>query len=526
MHLTTICIIKMKLIKMKNKIDGNTFIEMRNITKLFPGVVALDNVDFSCRAGEVHAVAGQNGAGKSTLMKIIAGVYQPDGGEILIDGQVTHIQNAHHAQELGISIIHQELNLLGDFTVAENVFLGREPRGAFGFVNRKELVEKATSVLNRLGVDLDPHMKVGRLSVAQQQMIEIAKALSINARLVIMDEPSATLGGADLLRVFDTIAALKKQGVAIIYISHRLEEVFDVADYVTIFRDGKVVESKPIPEITRKELVNSMVGREMTETFPPPAESIGEEVLSIKNVSVDGVLEDINLTVHRGEIMGIAGLMGSGRTELAQTIFGARAYQKGEIRIRGELMNIRSPREAMSQNIAYLPESRKDEGIVAGLSIRHNATLPSLDLRQRFSFIQHSADKEIVSEHVDKLKVRTPSIKQEIQFLSGGNQQKVVLSKWLITGSDLLIFDEPTRGIDVGAKAEIWNLMRELANQGCTIIMISSEQSEVLGMSDRVAVMYKGTIAGILDREDATPENVMSYATYGGIEHDDDHRAN
>jgi ABC-type sugar transport system ATPase subunit len=500
-------------------------LEMRNITKLFPGVVALDGVDFTCRAGEVHAVAGQNGAGKSTLMKIIAGVYQPDGGEIRLDGRPIHITSTHHAQKLGISIIHQELNLLPDFTVAENVFLGREPRHLLGFVNTRELEARALDLFKRLAVDLDPHIRVERLSLAQQQMVEIAKALSINARLVIMDEPSATLGGHDLLRVFETISALKQQGVAIIYISHRLEEVFDVADHVTVFRDGRAVASRPITEITRGELVRLMVGRDLTETFPEPGQALGEEILTVRDLSAGDVLHDINLSVRCGEIVGISGLMGSGRTELAQTIFGVRPYERGDIRIRGQQVHLKSPQDALKHGMAFLPESRKEEGIVACLSVQHNAALPSLDARQVMGFIQTKRDRAVVQEQVNRLNVRTPSLRQEIQFLSGGNQQKVVLSKWLLTGAELLIFDEPTRGIDVGAKAEIWHLMRELANRGHAILMISSELSEIMGMSDRILVLYKGRIAATLPRAEATAEKVLAYATYGDLEHDDGHNS-
>ena len=494
---------------------NRTFIKMRNITKLFPGVIALDSVDFDCRLGEVHAVMGENGAGKSTLMKIVAGVYQPDGGEILIEDKPVQLPTPHSAQEMGISIIHQELNLLPDLSVAENVFLGREPRSAFGWLNGKELESRATEVLGRLGVDIDPRTKVSRLSVAKQQMVEIAKALSVNAQLVIMDEPSATLGGKDLQHVFDVIAALKSQGVAVIYISHRLGEVYDVADWVTIFRDGKVVTSRALAEVKRNDLVNMMIGRKFTETFPPRSQSIGEKMLSVENVSCEGVLHDINLSVRSGEVLGISGLMGSGRSELAQAIFGVRPLNSGRITINSQPVQITSPQLAMDHSIGYLPESRKEEGFVTGQSVRRNATLPSLDQRQRFGFIEWQKDQEVVNENVSALRIKTPSIKQEVQFLSGGNQQKVVLSKWLITGSDILIFDEPTRGIDVGAKAEIWKLMRDLADDGKAIIMISSDLPEVIGMSDRIVVMRRGRIEGIVDGATATEESVLTLATYG-----------
>jgi ribose transport system ATP-binding protein len=501
---------------------NNTVVEMRNIVKTFPGVIALNGADFICRAGEVHALMGQNGAGKSTIMKVLAGVYQPDSGEIRLNGEPVTVTSPHHAQQLGISIIYQELNLLPDMNVAENVFLGREPRNKLGFVDARKLEAQASEVLHRLGVDISPRTKVGRLSVAQQQMIEIAKALSVNAQVVIMDEPSATLGGQDLEHVFEVISALKQQGVAVIYISHRLAEIYQVADWVTIFKDGEVIADRSIKELDRAELVQMMIGRKFSEAFPPRGSTVGEPMLTVKNLHCQNVLHDINLAVHSGEVVGISGLIGAGRSELAQAIFGARKIDRGQIEINGEPVSINGPRDAMRYSIGYLPESRKEEGFVTGQSVRHNSALPSLDQRQQFKFIKNGAEKQAVVENVKNLNVKTPGINQEVQFLSGGNQQKVVLAKWLITGSNLLIFDEPTRGIDVGAKGEIWNLMRELANQGRAILMISSELPEVIGMSDRIAVMHKGRIAGILPGGEATEEQVMTLATYGaeGEDHD------
>ena len=496
---------------------SDILIEARGITKTFPGVVALDNVTFEVRRGEVHAVVGENGAGKSTLMKILAGVYQPDRGEIILRGQPVRISSPHDAQQLGISIIYQELNLLPDLNVAENVFLGREPRGRLGFIDARQLEKQAQDVLRHLGVDIDPRTRLGKLSVAQRQMVEIAKALSLNAELVIMDEPSATLGGKDLQHVFEVIRALKQQGVAVIYISHRIAEVFEVADRVTVFKDGKVVGTYNVAEIYRPSLIRMMIGRTLSETFPPRATQIGEEVLSIRNLSCDGVLSDISLSVHRGEIVGVAGLTGAGRTELAEAIFGVRPIRSGEIWINGRKVQIGSPRDAMRHKVAFLTEDRKVGGLVPSLPVRHNAALPSLSHRQRWGFVQGRKETQVVSAKIKELDCRTPSLNQEVQYLSGGNQQKVVMAKWLICGPDLLIFDEPTRGIDVGAKSEIWHLMRELANRGTAILMISSELPEIIGMSDRVVVMHRGRIAGILPGEKATEEEVMMLATYGGI---------
>ncbi len=490
-------------------------VEMRNITKVFPGVVALDNVDFACIPGEVHAVVGENGAGKSTLMKILSGVYQPDEGEILINGKEVRIASPYDAQHLGISIIYQELNLLPDLNVAQNVFLGREPRNYLGFLDARLLEKQAQDVLHRLGVDIHPRTPLRRLNVAQQQMVEIAKALSLNAQIVIMDEPSATLGGQDLQHLFDVIAALKKQGVTVIYISHRLVEIYQVADRVTVFKDGKVVGTAPVSEIDRTTLVRMMIGRTFSETFPPRGEKVGEEVLSVHNLSSGELLKDINLKIHRGEIVSLAGLTGSGRTELARAIFGARKIDSGEIRIAGKVVQIPSPQVAMRHNIGFLTEDRNHEGLVLGLSVKHNAALPSLRDRQRWGIVNLQLEEQVVNEKTIELNVRTPSLNQSVEYLSGGNRQKVVLAKWLITKPDLLIFDEPTRGIDVGAKNEIWCLMRELANQGKAILMISSELPEVIGMSDRIYVMHRGRIVGELPGATATEEQVMMLATYG-----------
>ena len=490
-------------------------VEMRQITKVFPGVVALDQVDFDCSPGEVHALVGENGAGKSTLVKILSGVYEPDSGEILLNGKQVRIPSPYAAQQLGISIIYQELNLLPDLNVAENVFLGREPRHSLGFLDTRSLEKQAQNVLHRLGVDINPRTPLRRLTVAQQQMVEIAKALSLNAQIVIMDEPSATLGGQDLERLFEVIIALKKQGVTVIYISHRLAEVFQVADRVTVFKDGKVVHTSPVPEIDRPTLVRMMIGRAFSETFPPRGGPPGEEVLSIQNLTSGSALQEITMNVRRGEIVSLAGLTGSGRTELARAIFGARRIDQGEIRISGKPVKMKSPRDALKNNIGFLTEDRNEEGLVLGLSVKHNAALPSLKQRQRWGILNLSAEEKVVKEKVDELSIRTPGLGQGVEFLSGGNRQKVVLAKWLITNPELLIFDEPTRGIDVGAKNEIWHLMRELARQGKAILMISSELPEVIGMSDRIVVIHRGRVVGEIAGVQATEEQVMMLATYG-----------
>lgn len=491
---------------------------MRGITKTFPGVVALDDVTFQVRPGEVHAVVGENGAGKSTLMKLLAGVYQPDSGEIVINGEVVRIASPHEAQDLGVSIIYQELNLLPDMSVAENVFLGREPRHRFGLLNDAELEKKARNVLQRLGVTIDPHIRLGYLSVPQQQMVEIAKALSLNAQVVIMDEPSAALGAKDLEYVFQIIRALKEQGVAVIYISHRIAEVFEIADRVTVFKDGRVVGTESCDGIDRPTLVRMMIGRSFSETFPPRGGEPGKEILRIEGLDVGHALKNINLVIRAGEIVGVAGLVGAGRTELAQSIFGVRRIDRGSIRIGSQALSAITPRIALRHKIGYLTENRNAEGLVLGQGIQPNAALPSLGARQRWGVIDRRRERDVVRSATEDVQLRAAALDSDVESLSGGNRQKVVLAKWLISGPDLLIFDEPTRGIDVGAKAEIWGLMRQLADQGKGILMISSELPEIVGMSDRIYVMHQGSIVGELPGESATEEQVMMLATYG-----DDH---
>jgi ribose transport system ATP-binding protein len=491
-------------------------VEMHNISKSFGGVRALRDVSLRCRGGEVHTVVGQNGAGKSTLMNILSGVYPPDSGEILLEGRKVKFAGPNEAQRAGISIIHQELNLLPDLSVAANVFMGRESRGRFGLLDSREQIRGAREVLARLGVSIDPAERVGRLSVAQQQMVEIAKALSLNARVVIMDEPSATLGTAELERLFEVISALKAHGVAVIYISHRLAEVFQVADWVTIFRDGVVVDSRAIGDIDRTTLVRLMIGSStFIEQFPPRGDSVGAEALRIDHMNSSPVLHDITLSVRCREIVGLSGLMGSGRTELAQTVFGVRRYESGSILIDGKLVRARQPFSAIRRGVGYLPESRKEEGLVMGLSVTHNSALASLGKRQRLGFIARTAERAAVSKTVKALNVTTPSLSHEVERLSGGNQQKVVIGKWLICGPRLVIFDEPTRGVDVSSKVEIWRLMRNLADEGAAILMISSELPEIIGMSDRVLVMHKGRIAGELSGEQASEEVILTLASFG-----------
>ncbi len=464
----------------------------------------------------MHALVGENGAGKSTLMKILAGALPKDTGEIILDGRPAHIESPQQAMDLGISVIYQEFNLVPYLNAAENIFLGREPRSFLpGFVDFRTMYREAQAVIDRLGVAVNVRSPVNQLSIAQQQMVEIAKATSRRAKIIVMDEPSATLTEHELQSLFALIRQLKGEGVAIVYISHRLEEIFEICDRVTILRDGRHIATSPIQELTREDIIRLMVGRELTQMIPKEPAPIGEPALSVRGLTRHGILHDIHLTVHKGEVLGIAGLVGAGRTELARAIFGADHIDAGTIELGGKPVRIRSPQEAIRLGIGLVTEDRKQQGLVLGMVVRENISLANLQALTTLNFIQLAREREVARKYVADLGVRTPSIEQTVQNLSGGNQQKVVLAKWLFTDSKVLIFDEPTRGIDVGAKTEIYQLMNALAARGVAIIMISSELPEVLGMSDRILVMHEGRIAGELKREEATPERVMHLATGG-----------
>lgn len=491
-------------------------LEMRNITKTYPGVRALQDVSLEVRAGEVHALVGENGAGKSTLMKILAGAQSKDSGEILLNGQPAHIDSPQKAMDLGVSIIYQEFNLVPYLNAAENIFLGREPRAALpGFVDFTTMYRDAQQIIDKLGVAINARTPVNRLSIAQQQMVEIAKATSRASKIIVMDEPSATLTDHELKALFALMRQLKAEGVAMIYISHRMEEIFEICDRVTIMRDGHWIASKDIGELTREEIIRLMVGRELKQMIPKAEAEIGEPALQVRNVNRKGVLHDINITVRKGEVVGIAGLVGAGRTELARVIFGADPYDSGTIELFGKATRIRSPQEAIKLGIGLVTEDRKAQGLVLGMAVRENITLANLQELSVLNFIKSGEERRTAQKYVKDLTVKTPTIEQTVQNLSGGNQQKVVLAKWLFTDSKILIFDEPTRGIDVGAKTEIYQLMNALAARGIAIIMISSELPEVLGMSDRIYVMHEGRIAGEMSRAEATQEGIMHLATGG-----------
>jgi len=486
---------------------------MRGITKRFPGVTALDGVDFELEKGEVHVILGENGAGKSTLIKMLSGAYHPDEGEILLDGQRVDISSAAVAQSKGISTIYQEFNLVPQLTVAENIFLGRQPR-RFGIVDRRKMRDEAHELLERIKVRVDPDAPVSTLGVAQRQMVEIAKALSLDARILIMDEPTASLSGQEVDRLFEIVRGLKEEEVGVIFISHHLEEVTEIGDRVTVLRDGKMVGQVPATT-DHQELVRMMVGRSIEDQFPRRRPEVGEVLLEVTELLREGVLEDISFQVRAGEVVGIAGIVGAGRTELARAIFGADPLDSGEVWVEGRRMERFDPREAKHRGIGFITEDRQGQGIVPPLSVAENLALASLGRYTSAGFVNRKEQRSRAQKMIEELQIRTPSPEQEIRYLSGGNQQKVVIGKWLLADSKVLIMDEPTRGIDVGAKVEIYELMNELTEEGAGILMISSDLPEVLGMSDRILVMAGGRITGELSREEASQEKVMTLATQG-----------
>ncbi len=493
---------------------SDLLLEMRDITKRFPGVLALDRVRLEVRYGEVHCLVGENGAGKSTLMKILAGAVPMDSGQIFLEGQPIQITSPYHAQQLGISMIYQEFNLIPYLSVAENIFLGREPRiPKTPFINWKQMYTEAQEVLERVGLKLDVRVPVAELSIAQQQMVEIAKALSIKAKIIVMDEPSATLTDHELKTLFELIKVLRRQDIGIIYISHRLEELYEIGNRVTVMRDGQYVGTHNVCDVIREDVIKMMVGRELTDEYPKVSFPRGEERLRVEGLTRKGAFYDINFSVHCGEIVGLTGLVGAGRTEVARAIFGADPIDAGRIYVDGREVKIGSPQEAIKNGIGLLTEDRKNQGLVLGMTIRENTTLANLKEITKGIFLNLAKERQVAENYVHDLQIRTPSIEQIAQNLSGGNQQKVVLAKWLFTQSRILIFDEPTRGIDVGAKSEIFKLMNRLLEEGVAILMISSELPEVLGMCDRILVMHEGHLVGELSREEATQEKIMQFAT-------------
>lgn len=491
-------------------------LSVKGITKRFPGVLALDEVNLEVEPGEVHVLLGENGAGKSTLMKILAGVYRPDSGQMMLGGKPYRPQRPHDALRLGVATLYQEFNLVPDLSVLENLFLGREPALA-GWIRRGALRAQATALIEDLGLRLPLDTKVRDLGVAQCQMVEIAKALSLNASFLTMDEPTAALSDREIDALFGLIRRLRARGVGIVYISHRLPEITQLGDRVTVMRDGRTIVTKPLDGCTTDELIRLMVGREVHDIYPPPGAQPGPEVLRVENLRPKGANGTINFSVRAGEILGIAGLVGSGRTELLRAIFGADPKAEGRIFIKGRDVRIRNPRHAVSLGLALLPEDRKQQGLALGLSIRANVSLANLKSVTRMGWIRHRVERARAEKLATELTVKTPSIEQMAGALSGGNQQKVVIAKWLATNAEVLMFDEPTRGIDVGARMEIYRLMRSLADSGKAIVMVSSDLPEVLGMSDRILVMAEGGIRGELPRtsDPGAQETILALATKG-----------
>jgi ribose transport system ATP-binding protein len=484
-------------------------VRFRNVSKEFPGVLAVDSVDLDILPGEVHVVAGENGAGKSTLMKLLSQVERPSGGEIELSGEPVEFHGPRYAQTLGVAMVYQEFALASHLSIAENLYMGREP-GRFGFVNRRAETQEARGLLERVGLRTDPDRMVASLTIAEMQRIEIAKALAIDAKVVIMDEPTATLAEKEIEGLFEVIRDLTSHGRAVLYISHRLDEIFRIADRVTVMRDGKIVDTLPIDELDEDKLIRLMVGRDIENLYPKTEVEIGDVVLRAEGITRGNVLKDCSFEVRSGEILGFAGLVGAGRTELARAVFGADRIDSGTIELDGRKLHIRGPQNAIEAGIGYLTEDRKSEGLALQLGVDQNITLAHLPTR--FGFINLAEERRIAHRRRDELNIRTPSIRRRVQVLSGGNQQKVVVARWLETRARVLFFDEPARGIDVGAKAEMFGLIEDLAKEGRAIVMISSYLPELLNMCDRILVMHEGEVAGVIPREEFSEERVMALA--------------
>ena len=491
-------------------------VEMKGIEKRFPGVHALRAVQFDLRPGEVHALMGENGAGKSTLMKIMSGIYARDGGEMFVDGKPVTPDGPRAAQDLGIGIIHQELSLMNDLTAAQNVLIGREPRRRFGRLDESALNARTAEIFASLSLKMDPRTQVSTQTIARQQLIEIAKALSYNPRVLIMDEPTAALNDTEINELFKVIEKLKADGVGIVYISHRMDEIKRIADRVTILRDGAYIDTVEAADTPLSTIIQLMVGREVTQNAPViPDTSQNPVALEVRNLSRGKEVRDVSFDLRKGEILGFAGLMGAGRTEVARIIFGADPRDRGEIFVEGQSVDIRTPNTAVQAGIGYLSEDRKHFGLAVDMTVRANIAMADLGrFAGKTGVLNETAMERVAKEYIDRLGIRTPSDQQEVRFLSGGNQQKVVIAKWLLRDCDVLIFDEPTRGIDVGAKSEIYALLEDLAAQGRAIIVISSELPEVMRLSHRIAVMCEGRLTGILPGgANTTQEQIMELAT-------------
>lgn len=490
--------------------DEKLLLRMKKINKSFPGVSALKSVDFELKAGEVHALLGENGAGKSTLIKVLGGIYIPEQGEIYINGELVNIHDVRSAQACGISIIHQELIMVPYITVAENIFLGREPGGHL--VNRRKMVVEAQMLLDTYDMHIDANIQVGKLTIAQQQMVEIIKAISYQSRIVVMDEPTSSISDNEVNALFEIIRTLTKKGVGIIYISHKMSELTEICDRVTVMRDGETVGTKVVSETTKDELISMMVGRELASYYTRDYLSQGEVVLKCNKISDGNIVNNVSFELHKGEIIGFAGLVGAGRSETMKCIFGLTPNYTGEISMDGRAVTIKSPLDALKYNIAMVPEDRKLEGLYRIQSVQYNATIEVLGEFMKGISVNKSKERSITQNYIDMMNTKTPSQEQVIDNLSGGNQQKVLIGRWLATKPKVLILDEPTRGVDVGAKSEIYAIMNQLVKEGMAIIMISSELPEIINMSDRVYVMCDGAVIGCLNHEEVTQQKIMQLA--------------
>jgi len=493
-------------------------LEVKSVTKRFPGVIALQNIDFNNRKGEIHALVGENGAGKSTLIKVIAGVYRPDGGEISFNGEKVVWESPHQSREAGISVIYQEFNLFPELSVAENIFMGNEPRKRFRLLDFEKMKQESKEILDKFGIYIDPSRKIKELSVAEQQMVEIAKGMCNKTRLFILDEPTASISDREAHALFERLKMLKADGVSIIYISHRLGEIFQIADRVTVLKDGRLVNTLPVQEIDRDTLVSMMVGRDLADIYPRKSTKRGKEALSVNDLTMGKTVKGVNFSLHEGEVLGLAGLVGSGRTELAHGIFGSIPIGSGSYSIGDRLFQATTPKESINYGIGFLTEDRKNEGLVLGQSILANITMPTLSEFVRKGFIDFHSERNTCEEEVDKFGISTRNVDARVNNLSGGNQQKVLFSRWSRTCKGILILDEPTRGVDVGAKVEIYKIVRALANDGVAILLISSELPEIVGMCDRVLVMREGWITGELEGNDIREESLMHLATLSRTE--------
>jgi len=491
----------------------DSILQVNGLTKSFSGVKALDNVQLNLRKGEVHALMGENGAGKSTFMKILIGLLTPDAGEIIFEGSELKNTDVNEVLKKGISMIHQEMLVVPELTVAQNIFLGRESTSRLPhWLDDRSIDRQSEALLQQMGVAIHARTKMKHLSVAEMQMVEIAKAISNNAKVIIMDEPTSAISEKEVSTLFNIIKELKSKGVAIIYISHKMDEIYQIADTITVLRDGKYIGTKSAAELDSKSLITMMVGREMDDLFPKSSTVKGEEVLSVQHLSSKGKFNDINFEVHAGEVLGIAGLMGAGRTEIARAIFGLDSYDSGKVFIKGKQTNLKSPHEAIAHGIGYVSEDRKGLGFIPGLSVKENITLSSLPNHAKGWFIQPKSENAVASQMINDLKIKATHAEQKVHYLSGGNQQKVVIGKVLQSSPDIIILDEPTRGIDIGAKFEIYKLIHQLTAKGIAVVMISSELPEILGMSHRILVLSKGKQTALLSTEEATQETIMKFA--------------